>query len=181
VAEEDLWLAQLRRGDPEGLRRIYVKYRDDLVRVAACLLGDLSSVEDCLQDVFVSLARRDRPLELRGSLRAYLVSCIVYQARARLCRRKVVEVQIDNVGASVATSVPDAVQIAIDREQAAELYRTLGQLPLEQREVITLHLHGQMTFQQIAEYLEVSINTVTSRYRYGLDKLKAMLNAGAQP
>ena len=39
-----------------------------------------------------------------------------------------------------------------------------------------LHLHGQMTFQAIAKAGRISTNTAKSRYRYGLDKLRVILN-----
>jgi DNA-directed RNA polymerase specialized sigma24 family protein len=45
-----------------------------MVRVAACLLADLASVEDCLHDVFVTVAASASRLEVRGSVRAYLVT-----------------------------------------------------------------------------------------------------------
>jgi RNA polymerase sigma factor (sigma-70 family) len=181
VQEDSLWLEQLRRGDREALCRIYMKYRDDLVRVAGCLLADFGSVEDCLQDVFVSLASRASPPDLRGSLKSYLVSCVVYRVRAELQRRRNdPRVSADEIR-DPRPGPAEAVQIVMHREQAAELHEALGRLSYEQREVITMHLHGQMTFQQIAEELEISINTVQSRYRYGLDKLRLMLNAGVQP
>jgi RNA polymerase sigma-70 factor (ECF subfamily) len=50
------------------------------------------------------------------------------------------------------------------------------QLPYEQREVFILHVQGDMTFQQIAEQIGASINTVQSRYRYGIEKLRSLLN-----
>ncbi len=56
----------------------------------------------------------------------------------------------------------------------------LAELPYEQREVIVLHQHGALTFEEISRQLVLSINTVQSRYRYGLDKLRAQLNAGAE-
>jgi RNA polymerase sigma-70 factor (ECF subfamily) len=49
--------------------------------------------------------------------------------------------------------------------------RALEVLPAEQREVIALHLQGDMKFRQIAAMLDLSINTVQSRYRYGMERL----------
>ena len=56
MQEDRIWLQQLQRGEPEGLRRIYERYKDDLVTIAAGLLVDRASAEDCLHDVFVHLA-----------------------------------------------------------------------------------------------------------------------------
>ena len=63
----------------------------------------------------------------------------------------------------------------MDCEEAASLYGALAELPYEQREVIVLHLHGELRFREIARYQGVSTNTVQSRYRYGLDKLRTLL------
>jgi RNA polymerase sigma-70 factor (ECF subfamily) len=52
----------------------------------------------------------------------------------------------------------------------------MAQLPYEQREVIILHLHGAMSFKTIAGQQETLVNTVKSRYRYGLDKLRLILD-----
>jgi RNA polymerase sigma-70 factor (ECF subfamily) len=52
----------------------------------------------------------------------------------------------------------------------------MQQLPCEQREVIILHLQSGMRFRAIADSQGVSINTIQSRYRYGLDKLRSLLD-----
>ena len=53
----------------------------------------------------------------------------------------------------------------------------LGRLPFEQSEIIVLHLHQEMRFREIAEALGISINTVQSRYRYGMEKLRSIINS----
>jgi len=68
-------------------------------------------------------------------------------------------------------------QWIIDNEQLRQLNEALTQLPQQQREVIILHLQGEMKFKAIAELQGVSINTVQSRYRYGLDKLRSILDS----
>jgi len=61
-------------------------------------------------------------------------------------------------------------------EGARQVYGALGQLPYEQREVFVMHVQADMTFREIAESVGASINTVQSRYRYGMEKLKSLLN-----
>jgi RNA polymerase sigma-70 factor (ECF subfamily) len=53
-----------------------------------------------------------------------------------------------------------------------ELQSALGQLPEEQREVVVLHIWGQLNFEEVGAALEISPNTAASRYRYGLSKLR---------
>ena len=63
----------------------------------------------------------------------------------------------------------------IQAEGADQVRLALAQLPYEQREVVVMHFKGGLTFREIAEWQEVSINTVQGRYRYGLDKLRQLL------
>jgi RNA polymerase sigma-70 factor, ECF subfamily len=61
------------------------------------------------------------------------------------------------------------------REDAQLVEAALRKLPAEQREVLVLRIWGDLTFAQVAETLGISINTVTSRHRYGLEALKKIL------
>jgi len=54
MLEDKLLIWKFNRGDTGVLRRIYEKYKDDLVTLAAALLTDVSSAEDAVHDVFVS-------------------------------------------------------------------------------------------------------------------------------
>ena len=65
---------------------------------------------------------------------------------------------------------------AIHDEELRRLAEALATLPYEQREVVVLHLKGDLTFREIARIQDTSINTVQSRYRYGIDKLRSLLN-----
>jgi len=51
----------------------------------------------------------------------------------------------------------------------------LRRLPDEQREVVILHVFEELTFQEIAGLLEISADTVASRFRYAREKLKDIL------
>ena len=63
----------------------------------------------------------------------------------------------------------------LDRGQPAPFSAALGELPAEQRAVVHLKLWEGLTFEQIAELLDLPLNTAASRYRYGLDKLRQRL------
>jgi RNA polymerase sigma-70 factor (ECF subfamily) len=67
-------------------------------------------------------------------------------------------------------------ETVIFTEQAGRLGQAVAQLPEEQREVVLLRLTADMKFRDIAQLQQVSLNTVQGRYRYGLDKLRSMLD-----
>jgi RNA polymerase sigma-70 factor (ECF subfamily) len=56
------------------------------------------------------------------------------------------------------------------------LTNALAEIPYEQREVIMLHLKGGLKFRQIARVQQTSVSTVHGRYRYGLKKLRTILD-----
>jgi RNA polymerase sigma-70 factor (ECF subfamily) len=64
-----------------------------------------------------------------------------------------------------------------ERDHTAErtLRRALSALAGDQREVVVLHVWGELTFAQVAEVLGISPNTAASRYRYALSKLREVM------
>jgi DNA-directed RNA polymerase specialized sigma24 family protein len=53
----------------------------------------------------------------------------------------------------------------------------VAQLPAEQRQAVVLHVLGSLRFREIAHQTGESINTIQSRYRYGIRKLRSLLNS----
>ena len=109
-------------------------------------------------------------------MKGYLSTCVANCARDRNRLRSARNVGLD-AAEDMETGSDDPVACAIGSEQARRLQDVLGRLPYEQREIIVLHLHQEMRFREIAEALGVSINTVQSRYRYGLEKLRSIVNS----
>jgi RNA polymerase sigma-70 factor, ECF subfamily len=173
---EDTWLILgFKRGSTEALCRIYEKYEQAMLSVATGLLGDVGAAEDVVHDVFVALVRTPEKLRLAGSLRGYLTTCVANLARDRLRSRKRNVSHLRNQRPG-EIGVSEPVSELLRDEQLQQLTDALGQLPYEQREVVVLHLRGELPFRAIAATQGISINTAQSRYRYGIDKLRAMLN-----
>lgn len=159
-------------GDAQALRRIYEKYRPDLWRVAGALLGDPAAVEDVVHDAFVAFAAQAGHFELKGSLKGYLAICVANRARnlSRRCR------PIDPERVRQVEPEPDSSQAASDGELCQMVRAALAELAPDQRQVIVLHVLGSLRFREIARQSGASVNTVKSRYRYGIAKLRSRLN-----
>ena len=174
MIEDRLLIFRCKRGSTDALRRIYQKYKDDLLVLAAAILNDTAYAEDVLHDVFVSFVRALDGFRLTGSLKGYLATCVANRARNinRLAQSRTVG--LDNADAAQADA-NQPQQSLIYNEQMQKLNDAMHELPDEQREVIMLHLRNEMKFRQIADALDVSVNTAKSRYRYGIDKLRHIL------
>ena len=165
---------ELKHGDKDALRQIYMEYKDTLLTIAASLLHDTYAAEDVLHDVFVSFAAGAGKLELRSSLRSYLITSVINRVRDRFRKKKHHLIELDKVG-QIGSDSYNPEQSAIFAEQLQLMADALFRIPLEQRETIILHLNGGMKFKEIAEVQHIPINTVQGRYRYGLDKLRTIL------
>ena len=176
MLEDKLLLWRFKHGNREAFRLIYEKYADSLLTIGANLLNDKADAEDVVQDVFISFVKSVQKFHLRGSLKGYLATCVANRSRdyVRKSRRRRT-LTVNQVG-QATTVVKNPVQLVICSEQLQKLSRAVAELPYEQREAIVLRLHGKMRFRQIAGLQNISIKTVQSRYRYGLDKLRSILN-----
>ena len=174
-------IEQLNRGSQEALRRIYTQYRTDLYTMAVSVLGDTSLAEDCLQDVFVHLARKAGTLTIRGNLKGYLISAVINRARDQL-RRSARQAGCSVDDLPLATDHGDPEVASQLGEQGQALVQALTQLPQEQREAFVLHAQMDMPFRQIGTLQKVSGKTAFSRYRYAISKLQQLLQQeGVQP
>lgn len=175
--EDKLLIRKFKRGRRDALRRIYDKYYRQLLKLAIVLTGDPDAAEDIVQDVFTRFAQSANRLGLSGSLRSYLITSTLNGVRnyRRTHRRRQTQnlEKADNVPATERR--PD--QWAVLSEHLERLSRAMACLPYAQREVITLRMEANMPFRRIADMQETSISTVNARYRYGIEKLRSLLNS----
>jgi len=177
MSNDKLLIWKFKHGSKNALQRIYEKYEGYLLNIAGNLLIDVSDAEDVLHDVFVTFAQSEERIKLNGNLKGYLTRCVINRSRDRLRKKQrqhMVSLHEVEPICSEATQ-PDIS--AIGNEEFNQIRCYFNQLPYEQREVITLRLHGGMRFRQIARLQEVSVNTVQGRYRYGLSKLRSLLDS----
>ena len=164
------------RGHTDALREIYDQHKHELVTLAAALLVDKWEAEDVVHDVFVGFIRSGGRFRLTGSLKGFLATCVANRARnLNKSKRK----HTSDQTAAAEPAAPDHERpdlTAMFGEELKCVGGALAELPYEQREAVVLRLCSGMRFQAIAQMQGVSINTIQGRYRYGLDKLKTLLN-----
>ncbi len=177
MVDEKLLILRFKRGSREALRQIYDKYKVELLRLAVVLLGDVNTAEDMVHDVFVKFAGSAGTFKVTGSLRSYLAASVVNRVRnyVRDSRRHGA-VSLDRAERT-ASSSRGPRQWAVLNEQLMRLTQALGQLPYEQQEVICLRMEMDMTVGQIAALQHTSVNTVKGRYRYGIERLRSLLDS----
>ena len=170
-AHDQLVIDSIARGDPRAFEAAYRAHKDPLLTLLVMAFGlDRSAAEDVLHDVFTRLVRQAASIQLTGSLRGYLAACCKNRARD-IARRD--QRQRNSIHA-YRQAADNADPLLEPPEGIAHACRLLSQLPDDQREVVGLHLQGELTFREIADALGIPVNTAKSRYRYAIDKLREL-------
>jgi len=173
---DSLRMTKRKQGSRDALRGIYEKHRDSLLILAIALSHDVNIAEDAVHDVFVAFAGNFENFKLTGSMKAYLAKCVANRVRD-LMRKKRSQALNPQQTCSAPLDSSEPSRLIVCNEELKLLSSALSMLPHEQREVIVLHIHGQMRFKVIAKSLGISVNTVKGRYRYGIRKLRSILNS----
>jgi len=146
------------------------------VRLAVALLNDVNQAEDVVNDSFLVFTKSMGEICLTGNLKSFLTTCVVNHARSVYrARQRKKTVGLDEARQAKSDS-NGPQQSAILNEEYQQLKDAMAELPYQQQEIIILHLQNSMRFRQIAKLQNISINTAKSRYRYGLDKLRSLLD-----
>ena len=152
---------------PEGsLAEIEFLYRQHgaaLLLFASTITGERGRAQDAVHQVFLKLIENGS-LSRAQDKKAYLFACIrnaVLNERKNQDRHEPLETD------SAWFSPPGR-----DVTGEQNLRRALAALPDDQRQIVVLHIWGDLTFSEIADLLSISSNTAASRYRYALGKLR---------
>ena len=159
---------------PPDLERLYDEHAQALFAFLLNFTRNEADTRDVLQEVFIRLARHREILDSVREERAFLLRLCHHAAIDLIRRRGTREKNYEQLAAESANvfaraSDPDEQSF---REALAS---ALGELPPDQRAVVHLKLWERLTFEAIAEALDIPLNTAASRYRYGLDKLRERL------
>lgn len=159
---------------PLALETLYDKHAQAVFAYALNLTRNEADAHDLLQEVFLKLAQHAHDLDHLRDARAYLLR-LTHNATVDFFRRQSTrqrhEQEQSHSPEPLFAPSPDPDE-ALFRQHLSE---ALAELPEDQRAVVHLKLWENLTFEAIARVLGISPNTAASRYRYGLDKLRARL------
>lgn len=159
-------------GDHDAFAALIGAAADSLHGLAVLILRDHARAEDATQDAIFRAWRELPRLRDPGRFQAWLRRLLVnacYDEGRRLRRRA--EVALVNLE---VRSVGDASAGLAERERIEQAFR---RLPVDQRVVLVLHHHLDMSHIEIAALLDIPVGTAKSRLRYGSNAFRAALAA----
>lgn len=185
-SDEDLMRAYA-EGDVSAFERLYDRHETAVYRFLLRSVGSPAVAEDLLQETWLSVVRHAAGWQAQAAFRTWLYTV----ARTRLidhwrAREPVLLQSLDAPAGDGAFDDPppalvdllparesDEPQQRLMRKAEAEaVMRAVRELPAAQREVLLLHVEGELTLAQIGQVTGAGFETAKSRLRYALDKLR---------
>jgi RNA polymerase sigma-70 factor (ECF subfamily) len=168
------WIQGLRADDPRALRSLMCSYWAPLVGFAGRILSGTSDPQDVVQGVFVRLWARREDLGEEGSLRAFLYTMVRNASLDELRkagRRSRAESDPLPSSAPPVTPYEDVQGAELQRAAVAAVHR----LPVKRQEVFRLIREEGMSYQEAAQVLGLSPQTVANHMSLALADLRVAL------
>lgn len=180
-ATQSAWVARLKDRDEAALREVIDAYGERITSVVAGLLRDKSAVEDVVQATFTKAWFRIASFKGDASLYTWLyrvaVNATKDYVKAR-SRRPLTPLE-EAAAARIPSDTPHVLEGLERRELRLQVRAAVAALPERYRTVLALRELEGLTYQQIAEVLDLSLGTVESRLFRARRRLQAVLTAQA--
>ncbi len=174
-SSEDLFLFQkIKEGDVHALEVIFNKYYANLSRYLLLLFKNELLVEHIAQDIFVHLWENRETIEINTSLESYIYSAGRFKALNQLRDARLRESILQSItNHSIETDTKDtAIETA---ELGTIINNAINALPSRCQQIFRLSREEELTYKEIADFLDISINTVEGQMSIALKKLRSTL------
>lgn len=148
--------------------------KEKLFQYASYRLLNIKDVEDVLQNMYVKILDNPQRFLNVCNKRSYLYRTVSNECTDLIRANARIEPLSDE---AFATLDKESLQPDNFEEEFMMINRLLTILPMEQSEVIRLRHHSNLSFQEIADIMEVPLPTAKARYRYGIEKIRKSLKS----
>ncbi|MFN6378591.1 MAG: RNA polymerase sigma factor [Flavobacteriales bacterium] len=169
------------RGHEECFQELLKRYKSRVFGKITMYVKDRAAAEDIFQDTFMKAiqALKDGQYNEEGKFSAWIMRiahnlCIDYfrvKKKMPMSRANDDYDPFDYIGSGEKNSE----QININKQVLADAKKLLNQLPAEQKEIVMMRLYYDMSFKEISDSLNISINTALGRMRYALINLRKLI------
>lgn len=152
------------------MQHIFDKYAKNLCLYALNYLETEADAEDIVQDVFIRCwEKRDILLSDEKVIKTYLFNSVRNACLDKIEKKDVMRYHID----IIKQEIIDEETITFDRKLILEIREELAQMPDQTQKVITRVFMQDMKYQEVADDLHISINTVKTLLRNGIKHLRS--------
>jgi RNA polymerase sigma-70 factor, ECF subfamily len=174
--------SQLRQGDVVTFENIFKSNYKNLCFYAESLVGEKAAAEEIVGDFFLKLWENHKTIDIQITIKAYLFTSIYNSSLKYLEHLKVLRKYyeyasyiLDNKDLWSPVSANYPLANLISQEIVGEIESAIQDLPEHCREIFQLSRFEELSYEEIAEKLDISINTVRTQMSRALQKLRISL------
>ena len=167
-------MEQFCRGDENAFEILYARYASVVLAFLTRMVRDVALAEDLLQVTFLSVVRARGRYQPGTAVRAWVFAIAANAGRDALRRRRARREDLSPTAAADASVAPAQ---GADPGVARALQDALMRLPLEQREAVVLHKMHDLSFEDIANALGITVSAAKVRAHRGYHRLRELLGA----
>ena len=168
---DDELMLEAAKGNRAAMELLVLRHYDDVYTYAARRTGSIHAAQDIAQAVFESLVRTVAAYRPLGRFRAYLFTIAANEVRAHFRNRRPATAALtEDLGDG-----GDAVRLLMRRDDYRQVRAALQDLPDSQQEALVLFYYHDLPIREIARITQSPENTVKSRLRLALGKLRGRL------
>jgi RNA polymerase sigma-70 factor (ECF subfamily) len=159
-----------------ALEDAFAEHQAELLGTLYYLVGNLEDARDALQEAFIKCWRHQSEVGQVQNLKAWVFRVALNAGRdirSAAWRRKRQGLPDDETNLVSEHDGPS--QIVEHDERLARLRQAIGELRAEEQEVFLLRQNGELTYEEIAEMLDVPTGTVKTRMRLAVTRLREVL------
>ena len=187
--EDEELVRRLRTGDEAAYEELLSRFQQQVYNLAYRLLNDAGDASDVVQEVFLKIFRNVGHFRRQSSLKTWIYRITVNEAhnqRRWFFRHRSREVGLDDEPDQIRTrNVPDSERspfdCTFDREKHELIENALARINPLFREAVVLRDVEDLSYEEIAEVLQISLGTVKSRILRGREALRQELTARLEP
>lgn len=184
---EAMLIARLRVGDLSAFDELVRYFERPVYGVCLRLLGDAEDARDAAQETFLKIYRGLNSFRGESGLKTWIYRIAINQAMnqqrwwKRRRRDETVSLELNRKGSDLTleSSLCDANASpetrAIEQERERKILRALSEVQKDYRAALILREIEELSYEEIAETLEISIGTVKSRIARGREELRRKL------
>ncbi len=173
VEERQLVAASL-AGDEAAFRQLVERYYRTVLNVAFRAFGSVPAAEDCAQDVFIKVHKRLRSYRADTPFIHWLHRVAANTVTDALRRRRT-DLSLESLVHHAHSETADPADVAARQEQRMAVRQAMASLPGRLRDAIVLQVFHELTYQEIAQVLDIPIGTVMSRLHNARSLLRGRL------
>ncbi|HCU25544.1 MAG TPA: RNA polymerase subunit sigma [Deltaproteobacteria bacterium] len=186
-SSDETLIAAYLQGRKDSFPALFRRYQNRIFFMVRNYFSNRERAEEVFQEVFLKLLQHLEQYDASGSFRAWFFTLCRNHCIDRLRQQARRPETPDSawgennedgptpLSQSADSALVSADEAAYDRELAGLLTSAIRKLPEEQRETFILKERSGLTFEEIAEVMQVSVNTAKSRMRYALEALRRNL------